>query len=115
MVVVRRFSQSRKRNLMGAFLVGNIYLKIIGHMNVKFFAPKIDAIRTIIPGNVNIAFNQTKLDDLYPSAQILIDGLGKPFRLDRNAYGGGLVIYVRSDIPCKQLNKHFRKTLKECI
>ena len=39
-------------------------------------------------------------------AQLLIDGFGKPFRLDRNAYGGGLLIYVRSDIPCKQLNKN---------
>ena len=128
MVVVRRFSQSRKRNLMGAFLLGKISVKkvyesprsllkkirttnipkvIIGHMDVNFFAPEIDAIRTIIPGNVDIiVFSETKLDDSYPSAQLLINGFGKPFRLDRNAYGGCLLIYVRSDIPCKQLNKH---------
>ena len=37
-------------------------------------------------------------------SQFLFDGFGKPFRLDRNTYGGSLLIYVRSDIPCKQLN-----------
>ena len=26
-----------------------------------------------------------------------------PFRLDRSEFGGGLLLYVRSDIPCKQL------------
>ena len=40
-------------------------------------------------------------------AQLLIDGFGKPFKQDRNSYGGGgLLIYVRSDIPCQQINKH---------
>ena len=53
-----------------------------------------------------MVFGETKLGDSYPMAQLLIDGFGKPFRLDRNAYGGDLLIYVRSDIPCKQLNKH---------
>ena len=80
---------------------------IIGHLNVNFMAPKIDAIRTIIPGNVDImVFSETKLDDSYPATQLLIEGFGKPFRLDRNARGGGLLIYARSDIPCKQLSKH---------
>ena len=46
-------------------------------MNVNFFAPEIDAIRTIIPGNVDIiVFSETKLDDSYLSAQLLIDGFG---------------------------------------
>ena len=73
-------------------------------MNVNFFAAKLDAIKTIIPGNVDIVvFGETKLDASYPMAQLLIDGSGKPFRLDRNAFGGGSLIYVRSDIPCKQV------------
>ena len=42
-------------------------------------------------------------------AQLMIEGFGKPFRSDRSANGangGGLLIYVRSDIPCKQLKNH---------
>ena len=53
-----------------------------------------------------MVFGETKLDDSYAMAQLLIDGFGKPFRLDRNAYGGDFLIYVRSVIPCKQPNKH---------
>ena len=88
--------------------VKNINRVIIGHLNVNFMAPKLDAIRTIIPGNVDImVFSETKLDDSYPTTQLLIEGFGKPFRLERKATGGGgLLIYVRSDIPCKQLSKH---------
>ena len=29
-----------------------------------------------------------------------------PYRLDRNRNGGGLIIYVRDDIPSKVLRKH---------
>ena len=32
--------------------------------------------------------------------------LQKPFRKDRNKFGGGILIYVREDIPCKLLNIH---------
>ena len=84
----------------------NIDREIIGHLNVNFFTKKVDAIKTIIPSNVDImVFSETKLDS-YSIAQFLIEGFGKPFRLDRNAFGGGILIYVISDIPCKQVNKH---------
>ena len=33
----------------------------------------------------------------------MINGYVNPFRDDRNAHGGGLLIYVREDIPCKRL------------
>ena len=84
--------------------VKNANRVIIGHLNVNFFAAKLDAIKTIIPGNIDIMiFSETKLDNSYPMAQLLIDGFRKPFRLDRNSRGGGLLIYVRTDIPCKQV------------
>ena len=60
--------------------IKNINRVIIGHLNVNFFAAKLDAIKTIIPGNVDIVvFGETKLDASYPMAQLLIDGFGKPF------------------------------------
>ena len=87
--------------------IKNVNRVIIGHLNVNFIAAKLDAIKLIIPGNVDImVFCETKLDASYPMAQLLIPGFRMPFRLDRNAYGGGLLIYVRSDIPCKQVNQH---------
>ena len=48
----------------------------------------------------------TKLESSFPSGQFLIDGYSEPYRLDRNRNGGGVMIYVREDIPSKLLNKH---------
>ena len=57
---------------------------------MSFFAAKIDAIKTIIPGNVDIMiFGETKLDSSYPTAKLMIEGFKKPFKLDRNANGWG--------------------------
>ena len=29
----------------------------------------------------------------------------RPYRLDRNEYGGGLLLYIRGDIPSKMVRK----------
>ena len=33
-------------------------------------------------------------------------GFAEPFRLDRNRNGGGVMIYIRDDIPSRLLLKH---------
>ena len=85
----------------------NVNKIIIDDLNINFFAVISDAIKTIIPGNVDIMiFSESKLDVSYPVAQLLIVGFRSSFRLERNSFGGGLLIYVRSDIPCKLVNDH---------
>ena len=43
----------------------------------------------------------------------MISGYAKPYRLDRNRNGGGVIIYVRGDIPSKELKKHnFEKNIE---
>ena len=36
----------------------------------------------------------------------MIEGFSMPFRFDRNRSGGGVIVYVRDNIPRKQLTKH---------
>ena len=80
---------------------------IVSHFNVNSFAGKFDAINTIIPGKVDvIIFSETKLHNSYSSSQFLIKGFTNPFRQDHNCHGGGIMIYVREDIPCKVLKLH---------
>ena len=50
-----------------------------------------------------IVLTETKLDDSFPTAQFTIEGYSKPFRHDRNSDGGGILIYSREDIPCREL------------
>ena len=53
-----------------------------------------------------MVFTETKIDPSYPISQFKIGGFKKPYRLDRNAFGGGIFIYVRQDIPNNQLKKN---------
>ena len=48
--------------------------------------------------------SETKTDDSFPKGQFLIKGFGNPFRIDRNVNGGGILFYVRKDIPAKLLS-----------
>ena len=58
---------------------------------------------------------ETKIDATFPTGQFVIEGFATPFRLDRNANGGGLLVYVRSDIPSHQLNSFKFSEGVECI
>ena len=52
-----------------------------------------------------LLISETKLDDsLYPSAQFLLDGFSKPYRLGRCSNGGGSLLYIRDDIPSRLLS-----------
>ena len=53
-----------------------------------------------------LIITETKLDDTYPISQFHIDGYSMPYRLDRNRNGGGVIIYVRGDVPSKVLRKN---------
>ena len=84
------------------------------HLNINALANKFDALKFIIRDTLDILIVvETKIDDSFPELQFVIEGFTKPYRLDRNINGGGVIIYVREDIPSKQLNKHkFSKNIE---
>ena len=46
---------------------------------------------------------ETKIDNSFPKGQFFIQGYLEPFQLDRNSNGGGLLVYIKEDIPSKLL------------
>ena len=48
--------------------------------------------------------SETKLDDSFPTAQFLLHGFSAPYRLDRNSKGGGILLYIRKDMPSRPIN-----------
>ena len=48
--------------------------------------------------------SETKLENTFPEGQFLIPGYSSPYRFDRNCRGGGIMLYVREDIPSKLLS-----------
>ena len=43
--------------------------------------------------------SETKIDESFPQGNFLIDGFSSPYRLDRDSKGGGIMLYIREDIP----------------
>ena len=52
--------------------------------------------------------SETKLDDNFPGGQFFIEGYHTPFRFDRNGNAGGILIYVRENIPAKVITVIFQ-------
>ena len=50
-----------------------------------------------------LLISETKIDSSFRTAQFQIEGYAT-YRLDRNANGGGILLYIREDIPSAQLN-----------
>ena len=48
--------------------------------------------------------SETKLDEIFSSQPIFLDGYSVPFRLDRNGNGDGILLYIREDRPSKLLS-----------
>ena len=59
--------------------------------------------------------SETKLDDTFPTSQFLIKGFSTPFRNDRTSKGGGILSYVREDIPCKIIKTEKVKKKKKVV
>ena len=96
--------------------INNMKNVIIGQLNINSLRNKFQSLVEIIHGNLDIlVITETKLDHTFPEKQFLIPGYKKPYRRDRNRNGGGVMIYVREDIPCDILIKHKMPTNIEAI
>ena len=87
--------------------IKNVDRLIIGNLNINSIPNKFEQLKGLIQRKVDIlVITETKIDLSFPKPQFCIDGYREPFRLDRNKDGGGILIYVRDDIPSKELDKH---------
>ena len=79
---------------------------IFAHININSIRNTFEDLKLLIQDNVDIlVVTETKLDDTFTSAQFYTEGFKTPIRLDRNSFGGGIVIYIRENIPSKFLEQ----------
>ena len=73
---------------------------IFAHLNINSTRNKFEELISQVKGTVDVLMIfETKIDDSFPSVNFLIDGFSQPYRIDRNSSGGGIMLYVREDIP----------------
>ena len=86
--------------------IKNVDRVIIGSLNINSLSRKFEQLKSVIGKNFDIfTIQETKIDSSFPAQQFVIEGYSEPYRLDRNREGGGVLVYVREDIPSKLLTK----------
>ena len=89
---------------------------IFEQININSISNKFQFLASQIINNVDILLvSKTKLDDSFPTAQFLLDGFSKPYRLDRCSNGGGILLYVKDDISSPLLTDHRLPDNAECL
>ena len=84
---------------------GNFNRLVLVHIKINSIRNKFDILVKQITNNVDVLMiSETKLDNSFTEGQFLIPGYSSPYRFDRNCRGGGIILYVREDIPSKLLS-----------
>ena len=78
---------------------------IIAHLSINLIRNKFEMLREVMGNKVDDIqlISETKLDDTLPLNQFILEGFLPPFRLDRMEHGGGLMLFIRENIPSKLL------------
>ena len=89
----------------------NSNIKII-HNNVCSILPKIDIIYNEFYEYDIVAITESHLDQSITDNDIELEGFQAPVRLDRNRYGGGVMIYVKSNLSFKKREDIFTSNIE---
>ena len=78
---------------------------IIGYININSYRYKYESLKDLVlPSNLDIfCVAETKLNASFPDAQFAFPNF-RMFRKDKTEHAGGLLAYIRSDIPCRGLS-----------
>ena len=73
---------------------------IFAHLNISSIRNKFEELISQVKGTVDILMiSGTKIDNSFPIASFLIDGFTQSYRIDWHSSVGGIMLYVREDIP----------------
>ena len=76
---------------------------LIAHLNINSIRQKFYELEHLVRENIVdfLAFSETKIDDTFPDKQFHADSFNM-YRKDKSKHSGGLMAYIRSDIPSRQ-------------
>ena len=68
---------------------------IIEQININSVRNKFEMLKELVKENIDVLLiSETKIDKSFSTAEFEIDNFNSPFRLDRNKYGGGLLLIL---------------------
>ena len=92
----------------------NLNKVLIGHININSRRNKFELLTELVRDKIDLLMiSETKLNSSFPNAQFYMKSYSKPYRLDRNRKGGGIILYVREDTRLKLINSSCTNNNKE--
>ena len=89
---------------------------IIGKLNINYIGNKSEQLKETVLEYIDIlVVAETKVDETFLESLFLMDGFSKPYRLDRNKNGGGIMIFIRNTISREILENHIFPNYVESI
>ena len=78
----------------------NVSRLVFAHLNVNSSEINLNFYKNQIKGNIDILiFPKQKLTTPFLKVNFFIEGFSTPSRLDRDSNDGGILLYVREDVP----------------
>ena len=82
----------------------NLNKLVFAHLNINSIRNKFELLSEQVRGNVDVLMvSETKVDDSFPIGNFIIHSFSPPYRLGRVSKGGGIMLYIREDIPSNLL------------
>ena len=98
------FEETLKNDALNEIRKENQNRIIIAHLSINSVRNKFEMLKEVVGNKIDILLiSETKLDDTFPLNQFILEGFTPPYSLDRTTHGGGLMLFVREDIPSKLL------------
>ena len=90
--------------ILGKLRLKNVNRIIFANININSIRNKFHLLTSDINNKIDILMiSETKLDNSFPNGEFIIPGYTEPYRMDRNSHGGGILLYIRSNIPSKEI------------
>ena len=80
---------------------------ILSYININSIRNKLSNLETLVGDLVDVlSIAETKIDDSFSSSSLMINSFKRPYRLDISDSSGGILTYVRKDIPSRLLTDY---------
>ena len=86
------------------------------YINVNSIRNKLDDLKLLLGKSLDIVcISKIKLDETFPTVQFAIEGFSKPYHLDVTSNSGGLLFYVKANLPSKLIRFYNFPNEIQCI
>ena len=91
-------------DLIKQYRLKNTNKVILAHLNINSIKNKFTCLKELVSDNIDVlVIEETNVDETFPGKAFMIPCYKKPFRKDRNSHGGGIMVFIRDDIPSREV------------